>query len=165
MKPLKFRKYLSALAIAVMALVASVLATEMMLGSSEAQTFGTVRPGLSVLGLPQGAVPITASATGTTAATTATLTGVTGQNTYICGFRILANATGAATANATVTGTVTGTMNFTQWTAPVASGIGNVSEEFLPCIQSSAPGVSISVVSAAPGSGGVVSVTAWGFTY
>jgi hypothetical protein len=113
---------------------------------------------------PATAVPITASATGTTAATTATLTNVAGHKTYICGFSIRANATAAATGNATVTGTVTATMNWTQWTAPAASGLGVTEEIFSPCIPASAVSTSIAVVSAAPGTGGVVSVSAWGYS-
>lgn len=112
---------------------------------------------------PTGAVAITASATGTTAATTATLAGTGSKTTYIAGFSIRANATAAATANATVTGTITGTLNFTQWTAPLASNIGVVEQYFYPPIPASATNTGIAVVSAAPGSGGVVSVTAWGF--
>ena len=113
---------------------------------------------------PVGATPETASATGTTAATTATLAAASNVTTYICGFSIRANATAAVTGNATVTGTITGTLNFTQWTAPLASGIGLVEETFEPCVPASATNTTIAVVSAAPGSGGVVSVTAWGYT-
>ena len=112
---------------------------------------------------PAGSTAITASATGTTTATTATLAANASLHTYICGFSIRANATGAATNNATVTGTVTGTLNYTQWTAPLASGIGVTEQIFSPCIISSAVNTAIAVVSGAPGSGGVVSVTAWGF--
>lgn len=112
---------------------------------------------------PFGAVPITASATGTTAATTATLAASASIKTYICGFSIRANATAAATANSTVTGTVTGTLNYTQWTAPLASGLGITEQVFAPCIPSSAINTAIAVVSAAPGAGGVVSVSAWGY--
>lgn len=112
---------------------------------------------------PSGAVPITASATGTTAATTATLAASASIKTYICGFSIRANATAAATANSTVTGTITGTMNYTQWTAPLASGIGLTEQIFSPCIPSSAINTGVAVISAAPGSGGVVSVSAWGY--
>lgn len=106
----------------------------------------------------------TASATGTTAATTATLAAAASKTTYICGFSVRANATAAATGNATVTGTITGTLNFTQWTAPLATGIG-ITEPSLGerCIPASGTNQAIAVVSAAPGSGGVVSVTAWGF--
>lgn len=113
---------------------------------------------------PVGAVPLTASATGTTAATTATLTNVSGHTTYICGFSIRANATAAATVAATVTGTITATMNFSEWVAPLASGIGVVEEVFSPCVPASAVSTSIAVVSGAAGSGGVTSVSAWGFS-
>lgn len=112
---------------------------------------------------PNGATAITASATGTTGATTATLAASASLHTYICGFSIRANATAAATADSTVTGVITGTMHYTQWTAPAASGIGLTEQIFSPCIPSSAINTGIAVISAAPGSGGVVSVTAWGF--
>lgn len=125
-------------------------------------THGGVRIGGS--GYPAGATPETISATGTTGATTATLATGASVTTYICGFSIRANATAAATANSTVTGTITGTLNYTQWTAPNASGIGLTEQIFSPCIPASAVNTGIAVVSAAPGTGGVVSVTAWGFT-
>lgn len=113
---------------------------------------------------PSGSTPITASATGTTAATTATLAGVSGKTTYLCGFSIRANATAAATGNATVTGTITGTLNFTQWTAPLASGVGVTEPAIGPaCIPASAANTGIAVISAAPGLGGTVSVSAWGY--
>lgn len=112
---------------------------------------------------PVGAIPETISATGTTGATTATLATNTTTTTYICGFSIRANATAAATGNATVTGTITGTLNFTQWTAPNASGLGVTEMIFAPCVPASAVNTSIAVISAAPGTGGVVSVTAWGY--
>lgn len=113
-----------------------------------------------------GATPVTASAVGTTAATTAEIPAVAGKRGFLCGFSIRANATGAATGNATVTGLVTGTLNFTQFTAPLASGIGIVEPNFgAACIPSSAVNTAIDVVSAVPGSGGVVSVSAWGYYY
>lgn len=112
---------------------------------------------------PDTAVPYTATATGTTGATTATLAGAASVTTYLCGFSIRANATAAATGNATVTGVITATLNFTQWTAPNASGLGITEMIFQPCIPASTTNTSIAVVSAAPGTGGVVSVTAWGY--
>lgn len=112
---------------------------------------------------PAGAVPITASATGTTGATGATLAASALTTTHICGFSIRANATAAATANSTVAGTITGTLNFTQWTAPLASGIGITENRFYPCVPASAINTTIVVTSAAPGAGGVVSVSAWGY--
>ena len=122
------------------------------------------RGGLSVGSqYPAGAVAETASATGTTAATTATLATSAGNTTYICGFSIRANATAAATGNATITGTISTTLNWTQWTAPNTAGLGVTEELFSPCIPASAANTSIAVVSAAPGAGGVVSVSAWGY--
>lgn len=112
---------------------------------------------------PDGAVAYTATATGTTGATTATLAGAAAVTTYICGFSIRANAAAAATGNATVTGVITATLNFTQWTAPNASGLGVTEEIFSPCIPASGTNQSIAVISAAPGTSGVVSVTAWGY--
>jgi hypothetical protein len=117
----------------------------------------------SVATIPAGATQITATATGTTGATTATLAGVSGKTTYLVGFSIRANATAAATGNATVTGVITGTINFTQWTAPLASGIGIVEPNITMPIPASGTNQAIAVVSAAPGAGGVVSVTAWGY--
>lgn len=124
---------------------------------------GTALPVQQSSQYPVGAVAETASATGTTGATTATLATNTGQTTSICGFSIRANATAAATNNATVTGTITGTLNFTQWTAPLASGLGVTEMIFTPCIPASTTNTSIAVISGAPGSGGVVSVSSWGF--
>jgi hypothetical protein len=112
---------------------------------------------------PSGATAETISATGTTAATAATLAAAVGKTTYICGFSIRANATAAATGNATVAGTITGTLNFTQWTAPLASGLGIAEQIFTPCVPASATNTTIVVTSAAPGSGGTVSVSAWGY--
>jgi hypothetical protein len=113
---------------------------------------------------PSGSTVVTASAIGTTAATTATLAAAAGKTTYLCGFSIRANATAAATGNASVTGTVTGTLNFTQWTAALASGIGITEPPIgAGCIPASAANTGIAVISAAPGVGGTVSVSAWGY--
>jgi hypothetical protein len=60
-------------------------------------------------------------------------------------------------------GLIGGTLNFTQFTAPVASGVGIVEPTLGDCIPASAQNQAIAVVSAAPGSGGTVSVSAWGF--
>lgn len=112
---------------------------------------------------PDTAAPYTASATGTTGATAATLAGAASVTTYICGFSIRANATAAVTGNAVVSGTISGSLNFTQWTAPTASGLGITEMVFMPCVPASGTNTSIVVTSAAPGTGGVVSVTSWGY--
>jgi hypothetical protein len=117
-------------------------------------------------GYPVGATPIAVSATGTTLATAATLPAVPGQTTYICGFSIRAVATANAAGNATVTGTMGGTLNFTHFipalstaaaAAPLEPPLGSL------CLPASAINTTIVVTSAAAGSGGVVSVTVWGF--
>lgn len=120
-------------------------------------------PTTSEVPYPTSAVPVTISAVGTTGVTTATLPAVANKTTYITGFSILANATAAVTGNATIVGTISGTMNFTQFVAPVASGIGNVSATFSPAVPASTTNTAIVVNSIAPGAGGVVSVTAWGY--
>ena len=112
---------------------------------------------------PQGATPITASATGTTGATTATLAGTSGKTTYICGYSIRANATAAATVTNTITGVITATLSSIMWIAPLASGIGIDEMIFSPCIPASATNTAIAVVSGAPGSGGNVSSKGWGY--
>lgn len=111
---------------------------------------------------PAGATAITASATGTTAATTATLAAAAGKFTYLCGFSIDATATAATTGNATVTGTITGTLNFTQGVA-VSPAVGSVFRTFTPCVPSSAANTAIAINAIAAGTGGVTSVTAWGY--
>lgn len=113
---------------------------------------------------PQGAqvTPLTASATGTTGAFSATLTGVTGKWTYICGFTMTSGGTTAATlGNATVTGTISGTMNFTY--VYVSSGQGLLGIAFPGCISSSATGTNIVVNMPAGGAGTTAAITAWGY--
>lgn len=114
--------------------------------------------------LPVSATVISASTTGTTAATTATLTPSSGKTIFLCGFSIRANATSAATGNATITGLGSGTLNFTQFTAPLASGIGVIESPVgSQCTAASGADQAVAVISAAPGTGGTVSVSAWGY--
>jgi hypothetical protein len=118
----------------------------------------------SISQYPGGAIPLTASATGTTGATTATLAASAGGlKTYICWYSIRANATGAVTVTNTITGPVTGTLSSLMWVAPLASGIGIDEMIFTPCIPSSAANTAIAVVSGAPGTGGNVTVKAGGY--
>jgi hypothetical protein len=116
---------------------------------------------------PIGATPVSASATGTTLATSATLPAVPGQTTYLCGFSIRANNTGpAVTGNATVTGMLGGTLNFTQYTPSTAGTIGVAPLEptLGPyCLPASAANTPIVVTSAPAGTGGIASVSAWGY--
>ncbi len=106
---------------------------------------------------------LTNSATFTTGTSSATLTGVAGKRTYICGFVVSSAGTTAATLGAiTVTGTVSGTMNFEY--AFVATGQGIFGIAFPGCITSSAVNTSIVVNTPAGGAGTVGAVTAWGYT-
>lgn len=113
--------------------------------------------------------PITASATGTTGATTATLPAVSGKTTYICGFQFMGtNATAANPAtNVTITGTISGTLNFGYPTLAAAATVANtppVGEVFTPCIQASAINSAIVVNGPALGAGAtLVTVSAWGY--
>jgi hypothetical protein len=113
--------------------------------------------------------PVTASATGTTGAITATLPAVAGKTTYICGFQFMGtNATAANPAtNVTITGTIGGTLNFAYPTLAAGAAIANtppVGEVFTPCIQASAINTAIVVNGPALGAGATLTtVSAWGF--
>lgn len=114
---------------------------------------------------PQGGQPnnLTASAVGTTGQITATLTGVAGKWTYICGFVLTSAGTTAATVvDATITGTVTATMNFQY--AYVSSGQGILGVAFPGCISSSAINTSIVVTLPAGGAGTTNGISIWGYT-
>lgn len=112
---------------------------------------------------------ITATATGTTGATTATLPAVGGKTTYICGFSFVGtNATAANGAtNVTVTGTISGTMNFGYPTLAAAATVPNAGPldlTFTPCIPASAINTAIVVNGPALGAGATLTtVTAWGY--
>ena len=112
-------------------------------------------------GYPPGSTPFMVTATGTTAATSATITATSGS-VYVCGFSIRANATAAANGNATITGLTGGTMSFAQFVAPLASGIGVIEPVIGYCL----PGINntaVVVSSIAPGAGGNVTVNVWGY--
>jgi hypothetical protein len=113
---------------------------------------------------PQGSqtLPLTATATGTTVAFSATLTGTAGKFTYICGFVLTSGGTTAATiGNATVTGTVSGTMNFSYVFPSTGQGILGVA--FPSCIVASAPNTNIVVTLPSGGAGTVAAITSWGY--
>jgi len=111
---------------------------------------------------PSGATPITSSATGTTAATVATLAGASSKTTYICGFTITADATAALAGAATVAGTISGSLNYIQ-SVGSATAAQLLTQSFVPPIPASATNTAITVTSAAAGTGGNTAVTAWGY--
>jgi hypothetical protein len=139
------------------------------LGQIDDDVKGPIAAGTNTIGTtgslpyPVGAVPITASATGTTAATTATLAGTTGKTTYVCGYSIRANATANTNVTNTLTGVISGTMSSAMWVPANTAGLGVDEQIFQPCIPASAANTAIAAVSGAPGTGGVVTVKAWGF--
>jgi hypothetical protein len=96
---------------------------------------------------PCSATPIINSATGTAGLVTATLPGVAGKTTYICGFQITSSgATGAAAVAATVTGTLGGSMNYVYPQVAVATNNQNsLPIAFNPCIPASAVNTPIAV--------------------
>lgn len=113
---------------------------------------------------PTGATPISITATGTTLAVTATLAASAATTTYLCGFSVRANATAATTLEMSITGTITNNLNFLEWIAPNASGLGVVEPgPFVPCLPATATNTTISINSAPAGSGGLTSVSAWGY--
>lgn len=105
--------------------------------------------------------PITVSATGTTNATVAALPNVAGKTTFICGFSISSTATAGLTGNATVSGP-TATLSFVE-SVGTSPAIGGAQQSFSPCIPASAANTPIMVTSVAAGTGGITTVSAWGF--
>lgn len=113
---------------------------------------------------PAGAQPVTASATGTTAAVAATLAASPVRTTYICGFVMTSGGTtAAAVGNATVAGTIGGTLNFTY--VDVSTGQGLLGVAFPQCIPGSALNTAIVVTMPAGGAGTVAAVSAWGYQF
>ncbi len=104
------------------------------------------------------------STTGTTAAINTTLPAVPTQFTYLCGFSIDSSATAATVGNATVAlGTVT--LNFNQPTNAnnANTPVGQTFRTFTPCLRSNTANTAITVTTAAPGAGGVISLSVWGY--
>lgn len=120
-------------------------------------------PNLGNAGYPPGSTPVSNSGTGSAAAATATLPGVAGKITYLCGFYIGSTATAAAAGNATLAGVLGGTLNFEQGTglAPAVAFINPNIGNF--CIPASGPNTALVLTTANPGAGGVVSASAWGY--
>lgn len=117
---------------------------------------------------PPGAIPITASASGTTAAVVATIPALANKTAVICGFYYAgSNATAAQAGSVTVTGTVGGTMSFGYPTIAAGAAVPNsgpVDEAFMPCVPATSVAVAIVVSGPALGAGATVATTtAWGF--
>lgn len=123
---------------------------------------GTIGAGTSQY--PSGATVIAVTATGTTAATVATLPGAVGKTTYISGFTITADATALTTGTATVSGLIgPTTFSYVQTVSAATSGASVLNLGFNPAIPASAPNTAIVVTSAAAGTAGNTVVNAWGY--
>ena len=113
---------------------------------------------------PSSSLPVTNSATGTTAAVVATLPANANRTTYLCGFSMTATATAATAGAATVVGTLGGTLNFVEGVgATGTSGAQTTNQSFTPCVPASAINTAIVVTSFAAGTGGIAAVAAWGY--
>ncbi|SRR6266436_3733580 len=153
----------------IFAVLLMLLACWMLLAHAYAQNpagqFGTQRAGNPI---PLGSTPVSNSTTGTTTAIAATLPADTPgyRITYICGFFVSSIATAATAGNIAVTNILGGTLNFEEYTAAVATiPAVPVNVQFTPCLPATGPQTTIVVTTAAPGSGGVVTVAAWGYQY
>jgi hypothetical protein len=116
-------------------------------------------------GYPTNSTPVTSSAVGTIAAVVATLPGVAGKTTFICGFAMTSGgSTAAVTGLGTVAGTISGTLDFA-YVAPIAGTQGRLIVNFAPvCIPASAMNTAIVVTQPAAGAGTVeAAVSAWGY--
>lgn len=128
-----------------------------------------------LLGLlaPAGAEPfpnnnsvlVSNSATGTTAAVTATLAAAAGKITYICGFSV---SPGSATAAITIQVVMTAQSTFTWAIGAPVTAVGTtgttLTQNFNPCIPASGSNTTITVVSGALGTAGINNdVNAWGY--
>jgi hypothetical protein len=109
------------------------------------------------------AIPITGTATGTTASIAVTLAAAVNKFTYLCGFVLSADATASTEGAATITGAGSGTMNFRQSVAALANGTAQTPQTFTPCLQSSAVNTAITINSVAAGTGGNAAGYAWGY--
>lgn len=113
---------------------------------------------------PPTATSVQVSAGGTTAATPVAMPAVSAKTNFVCGFRIESQATSTATGAYTMAGILGGTMTGLMTTpAAPAPGIGQITQNFTPCLPASAVNTAITLTSAAPGTGGLVQLWIWGF--
>ena len=110
--------------------------------------------------IQQNPAALTAIASGTTSAVTATMaTTINGDTAFLCGFDVSAIGGTAAIGPITVTGLLGGT--FTYQLVSTATGV-TLGRTFSPCVPASKAGQSIAVVTTADGSASAVNVQAYG---
>lgn len=110
--------------------------------------------------VPQQPRVITAIATGTTGAVTATLAAVPNKTAYICGFDVSGIGGTAQLGPITVTGLLGGTFTYQQIVS-TTSGV-YFGRTFTPCIPAKDSTTAIAVVTTADGTATAVDVQAWG---
>lgn len=109
--------------------------------------------------VPQQPQVITAIATGSTGAVTATLATVPNKTIYICGFDVSGVGGTAALGPVTVTGLLGGTFTYQLFSS--ATGV-TLSRTFTPCIPAANSTQAIAVVTTADGTATAVDVQAFG---
>jgi hypothetical protein len=125
-------------------------------------TSGPVAAGSGAAGYPAGATPTTGNATGTTGAVVGTLAGVANKFTYICGFNVSSVGGTAASSPITVAGLV-GSSQVYQTPVNATAGQVLVTQNFNPCIPSSAVNTAITVTTTAAAGATAVDVNSWGY--
>lgn len=110
---------------------------------------------------PAGSTALSAAATGTTGAVTASLAATSGKTNYIAGFNVSAIGGTAAVGPITVTNLI-GDVTFTYHMASSASG-NTLQVTFTPPIPAKAANTAIAVATTADGTASAVDVNVWGF--
>lgn len=111
---------------------------------------------------PNSSIPVVSSVTGTTVPPTATLPGVAGKTTFICGFSATSYATGNSNGFIQINNIVGGVTMYFAYVTP-AVGQGQLVVPFRPCLPASAANTAITVAQPAAGAGGLAAVSAWGY--
>ena len=111
---------------------------------------------------PSGSAAITGNAAGTTGAVVGTLAAAAGKFTYICGFNVSSVGGTAPSSPITVAGIV-GSSQVYQTPINAAGGQILVSQNFTPCIASSAVNTAVTITTTAAAGATAVNVNSWGF--
>jgi hypothetical protein len=140
----------------------ALLALLFLISSASAQVANWWGGSATGTGFPNNSTPITSSATGTTGAITATLPGVAGKTTFICGFTLTSGGTTtAAVTTATIAGVIGGTMSYVYVFTSGSQGLFGIA--FPTCIPANAMNTAIVITQPAGGTGTIGAVSAWGY--
>lgn len=119
---------------------------------------------------PVGATPVVGSATGSTGAVAAGLSGLVGQTTYVCGFSYQgSNATAAQNGTVTLTGLIKANMNFAYPTLAAGTTVPQpfpLTVTFWQCIPAFSQNIGITATGPALGSGApTATINIWGYQF